>query len=88
FYVQQHIQNSAPNLVNLKNNVAEKSNDTAFHTEDLEDSITMLSSMKECGFPIADEMIRDIKKSLSIISTKQPKRGLLRNSSSGFRGKT
>lgn len=40
--------------------------------------------MKECGFPIADEMIRDIKKSLLIMSTKQPKRGLIHDSRSGF----
>ncbi|PIN24442.1 hypothetical protein CDL12_02793 [Handroanthus impetiginosus] len=88
FYVQQHTQNAVPNLLNIKNNVVEKSHETALHTEDLEDSITMVRSMKECGVPIADEMIRDIKKSLSIISTKQPKRGLIYNSSSSFLGRT
>lgn len=88
FYVQQHTQNAAPNLLNLKNNVVEKSHETALHTEDLEDSITMLRSMKECGFAVADDMIKDIKKSLSIISTKQPKRGVIYNSSSGFLGRT
>ncbi|KAI3458933.1 hypothetical protein Pfo_015596 [Paulownia fortunei] len=77
FYVQQHTQNAVPNLLNLKNNVVEKSHEAALHTEDLEDSITMLRSMKDY-----------IKKSLSIISTKQPKRGLIYNSSSGFLGRT
>ncbi|KAK6156337.1 hypothetical protein DH2020_010585 [Rehmannia glutinosa] len=81
FYIQQHTHNATPNLLNLKNNVVEKSHETTLHTEDLEDSIVMLRSMKECGFPIADEMIKDIKKSLSIVSTKQPKRGLIYNSS-------
>uniref|UniRef100_A0A5B7BNY4 Uncharacterized protein n=1 Tax=Davidia involucrata TaxID=16924 RepID=A0A5B7BNY4_DAVIN len=85
FYVQQHTQNAVPNLINLKNkNVMEKSRGMALHTEDMEDSITMVRSIKECGFPIADEMIRDIKKSLVIMSTKQPKRGLIQNPSSGF----
>ncbi|CAL5439235.1 unnamed protein product [Camellia sinensis] len=84
FYVQQHTQNAVPNLINLKNNVMEKSRELTLHTEDLEDSITMVRSMKDCGFPIADEMIGDIKKSLAIISTKQPKRGLIHNPSSGF----
>ncbi|KAL3838290.1 hypothetical protein ACJIZ3_022881 [Penstemon smallii] len=88
FYVQQHTQKAVPNLINLKNNVRDKSHETALHTEDLEDSITMIGSMKECGFPIADDMIRDIKNSLSIISTKQPKRGLLNSSSSRFLGNT
>ncbi|KAG8380544.1 hypothetical protein BUALT_Bualt06G0026700 [Buddleja alternifolia] len=88
FYVQQHTQNATPNLINLKKSIVEKSHETALHTEDLEDSITMVRSMKECGFPIADEMIREIKRSLSIISTKQPKRGLIHNSSSGFLGRT
>ncbi|KAL0303380.1 UNVERIFIED_CONTAM: hypothetical protein Sradi_6206100 [Sesamum radiatum] len=41
FYIQQHTQNAAPNIINLKNNIVEKSHETALHTEDLEDSITM-----------------------------------------------
>ncbi|KAF5961163.1 hypothetical protein HYC85_002372 [Camellia sinensis] len=72
FSVQQHTQNAVPNVINLKNNVMEKSRELTLHTEDLEDSITMVRPMKDCGFPIADEMIGDIKKSLVIKSTKQP----------------
>lgn len=85
FYIQQHTQNAVPNLINLKNSVTEKSRELTLHTEDLEDSITSVGSMKECGFPIADEMIKDITKSLSIMSSKQAKSGLIRNPSSGFR---
>ncbi|CAK9159678.1 unnamed protein product [Ilex paraguariensis] len=84
FYVQQHAQNAVPNLINLKNNVAEKSREMTLHTEDLEDSITMVSSMRDCGFPIADEMIRDIRKSLAVMATKQPKRGLIHTPRLGF----
>ncbi|XP_050385995.1 uncharacterized protein LOC126802412 [Argentina anserina] len=84
YYVQQHTQNAVPNLVGLRNNVVNKSRETTLHTEDSEDSITMVQSMKECGFPIADEMIRDIKKSLVLMSTKQPKRGLIDNQGSAF----
>ena len=84
FYVQQHTQNAVPNLINLKNNVVEKSHETALHTEDLEDSIAMVNSMKECGLPIADDMIRDIKKSLAIMSMKQPRKGLIGSPSSSF----
>ncbi|CAI9759763.1 unnamed protein product [Fraxinus pennsylvanica] len=82
-YVQQHTQNAVPNLVNLNKNVFEKSHETTLHTEDLEDSVTMVRSMKEYGFPIADEMSREIKKSLAIMAKRQPKKGLLNNS--GFR---
>ncbi|PRQ58732.1 hypothetical protein RchiOBHm_Chr1g0362511 [Rosa chinensis] len=82
YYVQQHTQNAVPNLVGLRNNVVNKSRETTLHTEDSEDSITMVRSMKECGFPVADEMIRDIKKSLVLMSTKQPKRGLINNQGS------
>lgn len=85
FYVQQHAQNAVPNVVRLTNNVVDKSHETTLHTEDSEDSITMVRTMKECGFPIADEMIRDIKKSLLIMSTKQPRRGLIHDSRSGLR---
>ncbi|KAM6600737.1 hypothetical protein CsatA_020346 [Cannabis sativa] len=84
FYVQQHTQNAVPAVIQLRNNVVEKSHETTLHTEDSEDSITMVRSMKECGFPIADEMIRDIKKSLLIMSTKQPRRGLIHDSRSSF----
>ncbi|KAL8538672.1 hypothetical protein ACS0TY_000619 [Phlomoides rotata] len=88
FYVQQHTKNATHNIISTKNIIVEKSRETSLHTEDLDDSITMLRSMKECGFPVADEMIKDIKKSLSIISSKQPKRGLKYNSSRGFLGRT
>ncbi|KAK7277272.1 hypothetical protein RIF29_18423 [Crotalaria pallida] len=84
FYIQQHTQYAVPNVIKLKNNVIEKSHETTLHTEDLEDSVTMVKSMKECGFPIADEMIGDIKKSLATMTTKQPKRGLINRSSSNF----
>ncbi|KAK3027216.1 hypothetical protein RJ639_040805 [Escallonia herrerae] len=83
FYVQKHTENAVPNVINLKNNVHEKSREMTLHTEDLEDSITVVRSMKECGFPVADEMIRDIKKSLTILSTKQPKKGLISSRRSG-----
>ncbi|KAI9156269.1 hypothetical protein LWI28_003301 [Acer negundo] len=89
FYIQQHTQSAVPNLVNLKNNVVEKSHETSLHTEDLEDSNAMVRSMKDCGFVIADDMIKDIKKSLVLMSTKQPKRGLIHRQTSGFQmGKT
>ncbi|KAE8686306.1 BTB/POZ domain-containing protein [Hibiscus syriacus] len=84
FYIQQHTENAIPNVVNLHDHVAEKSHEATLHTEDLEDSITMVRSMKECGFPIADEMIKDIKSSLTLMSTKQPKRGLIHSSTSSF----
>lgn len=84
FFIQQHTQNAVPNVIKLKNSVVEKSHETTLHTEDLEDSVTMVRSMKECGFPIADEMIGDIKKSLVTMTTKQPKRGLIHRPTSDF----
>lgn len=85
FYVQQHTHKAVPNLVNLRNNIVSKSREMSLHAEDSEDSITMLRSMKECGFPIVDDMIRDITKSLAIMSSKPPKKGLISSKSfSGF----
>ncbi|KAG9160884.1 hypothetical protein Leryth_008703 [Lithospermum erythrorhizon] len=81
FYIQQHTKNAATNLVNFKNDITEKSHEIALHEEDSEDSITMMRSMKDCGLPIADEMIRDIKSSLAIMKSKPPKRGLITSSS-------
>ncbi|PKI34903.1 uncharacterized protein LOC116195908 [Punica granatum] len=88
FYIQQHTQNAVPNVINLKNKVGLKSHETTLHTEDAEDSIAMVKSMKDCGLPIADEMIADIKKSLSIMSVKQPKKGLISPASSFQMGRS
>ncbi|XVF83076.1 hypothetical protein PTKIN_Ptkin16aG0103500 [Pterospermum kingtungense] len=88
YYVQQHVRNAAPNVVDLNNHVVGKSRETTLHAEDLEDSIAMVSSMKECGFPIADEMIKDIKSSLKLMSEKQPKRGLIHSTASSFQMRT
>ncbi|KAK9748989.1 hypothetical protein RND81_02G095200 [Saponaria officinalis] len=84
YYIQQHAQNAVPNVVRLKNNIRDKSNEVTFHTEDLEDSIAMTRTMKECGFPIINDMIRDINTSLTIISSKQPVRGVISRRSSGY----
>ncbi|XP_045789992.1 uncharacterized protein LOC123884817 [Trifolium pratense] len=81
FFIQQHTQNAVPNVIKLKKNVIDKSHETSLHTQDLEDSVTMVKSMKECGFPIVDEMIGDIKKTLATISSKKPKGVLLRGQS-------
>lgn len=82
YYIQQHVRNAAPNVLNLNAQVLDKSRETALHTEDSEESIAMVKSMKECGSPIADGMIGDIKNSLAIMSSKQPRRGLILNAGS------
>lgn len=82
YYIQQHVRNAAPNVLNLNAQVLDKSRETALHTEDSEDSIAMVKSMKDCGSPIADGMIGDIKNSLAIMSSKQPRRGLILNAGS------
>lgn len=84
FYIQQHTQKAAPNLVNLKSNIEENSREMTLHTEDFEDSIIVIGSMKECGLPIANEMIKDLKHSLAVISKKQPKKGLISGPHSSF----
>ncbi|XP_028788992.1 uncharacterized protein LOC114745017 [Neltuma alba] len=82
FFIQQHTQKAVPNVTTHKKSVVEKARETSLHAEDLEDSITMMRSMKECGFPIVEEMIRDVKKSLVTVTTKKPKRGLINQLSS------
>ncbi|KAL9662866.1 hypothetical protein QQ045_027701 [Rhodiola kirilowii] len=84
FYVQQHTQNVVPNVIKLKNKISDKSRETALHTEDLEDSIAMVSSMKECGTHIVQGMIGDINKTLAIMSVKEPRRGALKSQGSSF----
>ncbi|KAG8046495.1 hypothetical protein GUJ93_ZPchr0008g13926 [Zizania palustris] len=84
YFVQQHAQASMPLLLDVKGKVAEKIHEVALHTEDIEDSICAVRSMAEFGLPIADDMIKDINKSLQIMSKTQPKRGLIQNPSWGF----
>lgn len=84
FFIQQHTQNAVPSIMKLKKNISDKSRETTLHTEDLEDSVTMVRSMKDCGFPIADEMIVDIKKSLITITSKKPNRWLTHRPTSNF----
>ncbi|XP_039067497.1 uncharacterized protein LOC120213409 [Hibiscus syriacus] len=84
-YVQKHTQDAVPNVIDLSNRVAEKSWEASLHSEDSEDSITMVRTMKECGFPIVDEMIKDIANSLMLISSDEKlKQGLVHSLDSGF----
>lgn len=85
FFIQHHAQNAVPNVIKVKKNLVDKVHETALHTEDLEDSIAVVRSMRECGSHIADEMIGEIKKSLVTMTTKQPKRGLIHPSTSSSR---
>lgn len=55
--------------------VTEKTREITLHTEDIEDSICAVRSMAEFGLPIADDMIKDINKSLKIMSKTQRKKG-------------
>ncbi|GMI80590.1 hypothetical protein HRI_001728300 [Hibiscus trionum] len=83
-YVQKHTQDTVPNIINLSGRIAERSRESRWHSEDSEDSITMVRSMKECGFPIVDEMIKDIKNSLTLVSAKQQRRGSIAGIDSGY----
>ncbi|KAK9122456.1 hypothetical protein Syun_020073 [Stephania yunnanensis] len=82
YYIQHHTHAAVPNLLHLNHKVVAKSHETTLHTQDLEDSITMLKSMKQCGLSIVDPMIDDISKSLLLISPSQPQRGLIQEKNS------
>ncbi|KAJ4774738.1 MEF2BNB-like protein [Rhynchospora pubera] len=84
YFVQHHAQASMPNLLSVKEKLAEEVHEVTLHTEDIEDSICVVRSMAEIGLPIADDMIKDINRSLRIMSSSPPKRGLIQNPSWGF----
>ncbi|KAL4290247.1 hypothetical protein GQ457_14G022500 [Hibiscus cannabinus] len=71
-------------VLNIGNRVAGKSCEASLHVENLEDLITVVKSMKECGFPIVDELINDIMDSLMLIPVKQLKQGLVDHLDSNF----
>ncbi|KAF3795693.1 hypothetical protein EJ110_NYTH04344 [Nymphaea thermarum] len=67
----------------LQNRVMEKSNEVALHTANLDDSITMVRSMKDFGVPIADQMTKDIQKSLIMLSSMKLQKRPFRLTSEG-----
>ncbi|CAO2199899.1 unnamed protein product [Urochloa humidicola] len=84
YFVQQHARASIPILLDVKGKLVEKTNEVTLHTEDMEDSICAVRSMADFGPPLADDMIKDISRSLQIMSKTQPKRGLIQNPTWGF----
>ncbi|XP_064971258.1 uncharacterized protein LOC135616001 isoform X3 [Musa acuminata AAA Group] len=78
FFVEQHARTSMPYLLGLKDRVGEKIHEVTLHTEDIEDSICSVRSMTEYGTPIVEEMVKDLNKSLLVMSASQPKRKLLK----------
>lgn len=84
YFVQQHARASMPILLDVKGKLVEKTHEVTLHTEDMEDSICAVRSMADFGLPLADDMIKDINRSLHIMSKTQPKRGLIQNPSWGF----
>ncbi|KAJ1267288.1 hypothetical protein BS78_07G044900 [Paspalum vaginatum] len=84
YFVQQHARASMPILLDVKGKLVEKTHEVTLHTEDMEDSICAVRSMADFGLPLADDMIKDINRSLQIMSKAQPKRGLILNPSWGF----
>lgn len=87
YFVQQHARASMPLLLDVKGKLVEKTREVTLHTEDMEDSICAVRSMADFGLPLADDMIKDINRSLQIMSKTQPKRGLIQNPSWGFQSR-
>ncbi|CAN8271878.1 unnamed protein product [Cochlearia groenlandica] len=75
YYIQQHVRNAAPNVLKLDREVSEKARETALHTQNLDDSISMVKSMKYCGLPVADVMMKEIESSLAIMSRRNLREG-------------
>ncbi|ERN13363.1 uncharacterized protein LOC18441605 [Amborella trichopoda] len=82
FFVQQHTHNAVPFMINIKDKVVEKTRETILHTEDLEDSVRHVSSMKQCGPLIAEQMNSEIKKSLMLMSSLQQQKSAIPQSGS------
>jgi len=67
YFIQQHAQKAVPSLIKFKTKFIKRSHEATLQNEDLEESVAITRSMKECGFPIIDEMIRDIETTLAIV---------------------
>ncbi|GLJ39526.1 hypothetical protein SUGI_0807760 [Cryptomeria japonica] len=74
YYVQHHIHTAVPLLHRIKVQVIDATREVFICTEDMEDAISSLKSMQECGPPIVEKMIRKLNSSISLMSlTHQPR---------------
>lgn len=75
FYVQQHIHNAVPILHEIKVKVVDTTQEEFICTEDMKDAIRSVKSMKGCGPPIIEQMIKKLNSSISLMSSMQQLRG-------------
>lgn len=75
FYVQQHIHNAVPILHEIKAKVVDTTQEEFICTEDMKDAIRSVKSMKGCGPPIIEQMIKKLNSSISLMSSMQQLRG-------------
>jgi hypothetical protein len=75
FYVQQHIHNAVPILHEIKAKVVDTTQEEFICTEDMKDAIRSVKSMKGCGPPIIEQMIKKLNSSISLMSSMQQHRG-------------
>eukprot|EP01018_Ginkgo_biloba_P012196 Gb_36649 [translate_table: standard] len=75
FFVQQHAHKAVPTLVSIKDKVVDTSQEAFLCTEDMNDAIISIRSMKECGPPIIERMIRNLDSSISVMSSMHQLRG-------------
>jgi len=75
FFVQQHVQKSAPRLLSIKNKVEDTSQEAFVCTEDMKDALNSVKSMKECGSSIIERTIKNLNSSISAMSSLHQLRG-------------
>lgn len=75
FFVQQHVNKSAPRLVSIKNKVEDTSQEAFVCTEDMKDALNSVKSMKEGGSAIIEQTIKNLNSSISVLSSLHQLRG-------------
>ncbi|KAH9317461.1 hypothetical protein KI387_019230, partial [Taxus chinensis] len=69
FFVQQHAHNSAPRLASVKNKLVDTCQEAFSCSEDMEDALNSVESLKGCGPSIIDRMIKNLDSSVSIMAS-------------------
>ncbi|KAI5079201.1 hypothetical protein GOP47_0006872 [Adiantum capillus-veneris] len=75
YFVQQHVHKAVPSLLNVKHQITEATASADLATADVKDSLSCIKSMKDCGPPVIERMIKTLQTASTQIPTNHQSRG-------------
>lgn len=75
YYVQEHVHKAVPFVLRMKDRITEATGDVDLAMADVKDSLSCIKSMKECGPPVIERMIKMLESASNQIPTNRQSRG-------------